>query len=52
MNEAVNVGDDGEAMFLKSMGMSMMTQPRPKERMTQHDAAELFWALLTWRLQQ
>jgi hypothetical protein len=52
MNEAVSVADDGEAMLLKSTGMSMMANPHLKDRLTPHDAAELFWALLTRSLQQ
>lgn len=52
MNEGVSVVDDGEEMFLKSSGMSSMIKPHQKDRLTSHDAAELFWELLTWRLQQ
>ena len=30
----------------------MMTKPHQKDRLTPYDAAELFWEILTWRLQQ
>jgi hypothetical protein len=52
MNEGVSVADDGEEMFLKSVGMSSMIKPHQKDRLTPHDAAELFWGILTLRLQQ
>jgi hypothetical protein len=52
MNEGVSVVDDGEEMLLKSSGMSSMIRPQQKDRLKSHDAAELFWGLLTWRLQQ
>lgn len=52
MNEGVGVADDGEQMFLKSSGMSSMLRAgQQKDRLTPHDAAELFWGILTWRLQ-
>lgn len=47
MNEGISVADDGEQMFLKSTGMSSMMRPQPKDRLTLHDAAELFWGILT-----
>jgi hypothetical protein len=52
MNEGVSVADVGEQMFLKSSGMSSMMRSEQKDRLTPHDAAELFWGVLTWRLQQ
>ena len=52
MNEGVSVADDGEQMFLKAVGMSSMIRPQKKDRLSPHDAAELFWGMLTWRLQQ
>jgi hypothetical protein len=52
MNEGISVADDGEQMFLKSTGMSAMMRSQPKDRLTSHDAAELFWGILTWPLQQ
>jgi hypothetical protein len=52
MNEGVRVADDGEKMFLKSSGMSSMMRGKQKDCLSPHDAAELFWGVLTWRLQQ
>lgn len=52
MNEGVSVADDGEQMFLKSSGMSRMIRSQQKDRLTPHDAAELFWEILTWPLQR
>jgi hypothetical protein len=53
MNDGVSVADDGDQMFLKSIGMSSMLRPgQQKDRLTPQDAAELFWGVLTWRLQQ
>ena len=43
MNEGVSVADDGEQMFLKSTGMSRMTQAQQKDHLTAPDTAELFW---------
>jgi hypothetical protein len=50
MNEGVSVDDDGEQMFLKSVGMSSMMRSSQKDRLTPHEAAELFWEILTWPL--
>jgi len=50
MNEGVSVVDDGEQMFLKSTGMSSMTRPQNKDRLTPVESAELFWQILTWSL--
>ncbi len=52
MNEGISVADDGEKMFLKSSGMSSIIRAQQKDRLSPHDAAELFWGVLTWRLQQ
>jgi hypothetical protein len=52
MNEGVSVTDDGKELFLKSTGMSGMLRSEWKDRLTPHDAAEQFWRVLTWRLQQ
>jgi hypothetical protein len=52
MNEGVSLADDGEQMFLKSSGTSSIVRAQQKDRLTPHDAAELFWGVLTWRLQQ
>ncbi len=51
MNEGVSVADDGGEMFLKSTGMSTMMRSEKKDRITQHEAAELFWEILTLHLQ-
>lgn len=51
MNEGVSVVDDGEQMFLKSTGMSMM-RSHQKDRLTPHEVAELFWGILTRALQR
>jgi hypothetical protein len=52
MNEGVSVADDGEQLFLKSMGISSLTMPRQKDRLTPHEAAELFWGILIRPLQR
>jgi hypothetical protein len=53
MNEAVTVEDDGQAMFLKSMGMAaMFSSAARKEKLTPHCAAELFWGMLLAPLQR
>lgn len=49
MNEGVTVVNDGEEMFLKSSGISSMMISQQKDRLTPHDAAELFWGLLLGR---
>ncbi len=49
-NEWVSVADDGEVMFLKSSGISSMSHQ--KDRLAPHDAAELFWEILTRPLQR
>ncbi|RUL83546.1 hypothetical protein [Tautonia sociabilis] len=51
MNECISVVGDGDEMSLKSSGMSSMINPHQKDRLTPHEAAELYWGLLTWRLQ-
>lgn len=51
MNESVSVDDDGEKLFLKSTGISSFMRSNQKERLTSHDAAELFWEILTQPLQ-
>jgi len=52
MNEGVSVADDGEQMFLEAIGMSSLMGPQQKGRLTPHDAAELFWGILTAPLQR
>ena len=52
LNEWVSVADDGEEMFFKSGGMSSMMKSQQKDRLTPHDAAEFFWAILTWPLRR
>lgn len=54
MNEGVSVVDDGEAMFLKPMGMTTMFSGRGKgkDKMKAQDAAELFWGMLIEPLQR
>jgi hypothetical protein len=52
MNEGVSVAEDGEQMFLKSTGMSSMIQSPHKDLLMPHDAAELFWGILTWPMQR
>ena len=52
MNEGVSVDDDGEQIFLTSTGISSMVRSDRKARLTPHEAAELFWEILTWRLRQ
>jgi TIR domain len=52
MNEGVSVADDGDQLFLKSSGLSSMVRAQQKAQLTPHDAAELFWGILTWRFQQ
>lgn len=51
MNESVSVDDDGEQIFLKSTGMSSMMRSNQEDRLTPHEAAELFLEILTWPLQ-
>ena len=48
----VRVADDGDQLFLKSSGMSSLMRAQQKDQLSPHDAAELFWGVLTWRLQQ
>lgn len=54
MNEAVDVADDGQVMFLKATGFSSVMAGRGKanERLTPQDAAEVLWALLIAPLQR
>jgi hypothetical protein len=52
MNEGVSVANDGEEMFLNALGMSSFMGPQQKDRLTPHDAAELFWGILTAPLQR
>ncbi len=52
MNEGVSVAEDGQTMFLRAIGMSTMLSGRAKDRLTTHDAAEMFWSLLIAPLQR
>jgi hypothetical protein len=54
MNEAVDVADDGQVIFLKATGFSTVLSGRgkEKERLTPQDAAEMFWTLLIAPLQR
>lgn len=51
MNEGVSVDDDGSQMFLKPTGLSSALRSTKKEHLTSREAAELFWNVLTWSLQ-
>jgi hypothetical protein len=54
MNEAADVSDDGQTIFLKATGFSTVVsgKGKEKERLTPQDAAEMFWALLIAPLQR
>jgi len=50
-NESLSVDDDGHALLLRPMGIAMMS-PGRHESLSQHGAAEYFWAILMRPLQQ
>jgi hypothetical protein len=51
MNESLGVEADGQAMFLRSMGMAFGGS-RGKQNLSQEGAAELYWELLIEPLQR
>jgi hypothetical protein len=53
MNEAVDVDDDGQAMFLKATGYGMFSgRGKTKNQLTPHETAEMFWSILIEPLQR
>jgi hypothetical protein len=52
MNEGVSVAEDGHEMYLRASGLSTMLSGRAKDRLSQQEAAELFWSLLIAPIQR
>ena len=48
-NESLSVEDDGHALFLKPMGMSFGAGET--KSLSEHGAAEYFWAIVMRRVQ-
>ncbi|HBL26657.1 MAG TPA: hypothetical protein DD490_07470 [Acidobacteria bacterium] len=49
-NEALRTEDDGYAMWLRPLGLQMFN-PRRRDLLAPHEAAEYFWSMLIERLQ-
>lgn len=50
-NESLSVETDDQSMFLKPLGMARIFSQDTSENLSEHGAAEYFWALLIERLQ-